>query len=116
MSCPSDNLLLELKAGHLNALPLVLDDGTTAIDLTGATIRLTARESAEDDPLIEEEVTAHTDAAAGESTIEIDLTAVSDEIKDGGLRLNAEILVLDSLDVLVFDKLFTIQILPSLEA
>ena len=114
MSCSEDTL--ELKAGYVNRLPLTLDDGKDPIDLTGATIRLVARESAEVDPLFEIDVTDHVDAEAGESSIDIDLTAVSEEILASGLRLNAEIVVLDSTSVLVFDQFFTLQIRPLLGA
>jgi len=121
MSCDPSNTL-ELKAGYVNRLPLTLDDGTNPIDLTGATVRLVARDSAEDLPLFEIEVTDHLDAEAGESSIDIDLTAESvtvdmtDEIFDSGLRLNAEIVVLDADDVLVFDEFFTLLIRPLLGA
>jgi len=115
MSCPPENTL-DLKAGYINSLPLTLDDGATPTDLTGATIRLVARESSAEDPLIDIAVTDHTDPAAGESAIEIDLTEVSEEILETGVRLNAEIIVLGSDDVLVFDQFFTIQIRPQLGA
>jgi hypothetical protein len=115
MSCPSEDTL-HLKAGYLNRLPLTLDDGTNPIDLTGSTIRLVARASSEDDPLFEIEVTDHLDAEAGESSVDVDLTEVSDEILATGLRLNAEIVVLDSTGVLVFAEFFTLQIQPKLDA
>jgi hypothetical protein len=110
MSCTTEDTL-EIKAGHVNVLPLKLQAGSTPIDLTGATILLTAYEPGAEEPLISEEVTVHTAAEAGESSIVIDLTEVSDEIRSAGARLAAEILVLDSLDRLVYDRLFTIQIL-----
>lgn len=115
MSCDPNNIL-ELKAGHINRRVFILDDGKDPIDLTGATISFVARESAADDPIIEIEQTAHSDAEAGESTIDINLSAMSAEIIARGARLNAEVLVHDAADVLVYDEMFTVLITPFLGA
>lgn len=115
MSCDPNNTL-ELKAGHINRRVFILDDGKNPIDLTGATISFVARESAEDDPIFEIEQTAHSDAEAGESTVDIDLREVSDAIISKGARLKAEVLVHDAADVLVHDEMFTVLITPFLGA
>jgi len=113
MSCSSTDTL-ELKAGYLNRLPLTLDDGASPINLTGATIRLVAKAADAEEALIDIEQTSHTSAAAGESSIDVDLTEVSAAILSAGVRLNAEIVVIDSTDVLVFDQFFTLQIRPQI--
>ena len=112
--CPAD--ALTLKAGFVNHVPLTLDDGTTPINLTGSTITFRAKEADAEAGvyLIDVEITSHEDAVNGESIAEIDLTAVSATILANGVRLAAEITVIDSTDVLVYDATFTIAIVGQL--
>ncbi len=116
MSCLSSTDALSVKAGFVNHVPLTLDDGTNPINLTGCTITLRGKEAAAEAGvyLIDVEITSHEDAVNGESIAEIDLTAVSAEILAAGARLNAEITVVDSTDVLVYDAIFTLQITAQL--
>jgi hypothetical protein len=116
MSCTSSTDAHHVKAGFLNRMGILLDDGRNPIDLTGCTITLRAKEGDAEAGvhLIDVEVTDHEDAAAGESIAEIDLTAVSAEILTNGARLAGEIIVLDSTGVLVYDAFFTLQIDPQL--
>lgn len=116
MSCSSSTDALSVKAGFVNHVPLTLDDGTNPIDLTGCTITLRAKEAAAEAGvyLIDVEITLHEDAVNGESIAVIDLTAVAAEILAAGARLNAEITVVDSTDVLVYDAIFTLQITAQL--
>lgn len=110
MSCSTD--ALTIKAGFVNHVPLTLDDGTSPINLTGSTITLRAKEADAEAGvyLIDLEITVHEDAVNGESIAEIDLTAVSATILADGARLAAEITVVDSTDVLVYDATFILQI------
>ena len=116
MSCCTSTDALSVKAGFVNHVPLTLDDGTNPINLTGCTITLRAKEAAAEAGvyLIDLEITSHEDAVNGESIAEIDLTEVSDTILTNGVRLAAEITVIDSTDVLVYDAMFALQIDPQL--
>lgn len=115
MSCSTTDAH-HVKAGFVNHIGLLLDDGTNPINLTGCTITLRAKEAAAEAGvyLIDVEITDHEDAVNGESMAEIDLTEVSAEILAAGARLNAEITVIDSTDVLVYDAMFVLQIDPQL--
>lgn len=92
---------LTLTAGQKCPLPLTFaqPDGSP-LDLTGATVYLTAKRSTEDadaEAVLDLWQDDHEDAAAGRTSLPVDLSDVPDQWFSAGVRLTASLWVEDSL-------------------
>jgi alkyl sulfatase BDS1-like metallo-beta-lactamase superfamily hydrolase len=117
MSCAPTSPELTLTAGQVSALPLTFKnpDGTP-LDLTGSTVTLTVKKSLSDadaDAVIALSTSAHTDAAAGETSLDIDLSEAPAKWFAQGERLTGSIWVEDDADQHIPYGLLTVRIVPS---
>lgn len=60
---------LTITQGDEKAYNLSFDNGEGAVDITGATVKMTVKRTLNDEPIIEKVVTEHTDAENGKSLI-----------------------------------------------
>jgi hypothetical protein len=117
MSCAPTLPELTLTAGQISALPLVFKNPNgSPLDLTGAIVSLTAKKSlsdADEAAWIALETSTHTDASAGETSLEVDLSEVPAEWYAQGERLTGSLWVDDAAGQHIPYGLLTVRILPS---
>jgi len=103
-----------LHAGEVNTWTLdILQSDGTAMDLSGCTVYFTAKKTEQDadsDAYILIEQASHTDAANGETTIDIDLSGVGDRIKIFGDVWIADLWVKDSADNIIPQGLIKVTV------
>ena len=118
MSCSPDDLpTLTLSAGQIWDMPVTFTDAAGAVlNLTGATVYLVAKASLSDedaDAVIDVSQATHADAAAGETTLPIDLSDLGEVYFTSGGRLTASLWVEDAADHRIPYGLITVVIEPS---
>lgn len=105
--------VLSVYVGDFFRVPLQFRDASaTAINLTGATIYVTGKTSAaqdDEDAPVREKVTSHDDAAAGLSSFELDLRAVTITARE---RWIADIVLEDSAGKLINYGRWEIEVNP----
>ena len=117
MSCSATLPTLTLTAGQVWDMPITFTDAAgAALDLTGATVYLVAKASLSDedaDAILDITQTTHEDAAAGKSTLPIDLSDLDEVYFSAGGRLTASLWVEDADDHRIPYGLITLEIEPS---
>jgi len=114
MSC-TDSSILTLTAGQVSAVPIEFSNADgSPVDLTGATVHLVGKASFGDaETLLEIEQATHVDAAAGETTLPVDLSAAPAAWFSDGARFAASLWIVDAQDQVVPWGNLTILIEPS---
>jgi hypothetical protein len=107
--------ILTLTAGQISAVPLVFTQPNgTPLNLTGSTVALVARTSfAAEEAVLDLTQDTHSNAAAGETTLEVDLSGLEESyFKEGG-RLTGSLWVLDAQGQRIPYGNLTIEIEPT---
>lgn len=91
MSTPQQSDVIEFTAGQIadESFSFLQSDGVTAVNLTGSTVHLVIKRLMSDldaDALVDAEQATHTDAAAGETTVSVDLSALDEKYAASGLK------------------------------
>lgn len=116
MSCSTDTAF-SLTAGQISAEPLVFTQRNgSPLDLTGATVYLMAKAAYSDadaDAVLDLSQDTHTDAEAGETTLDVDLSGLPEVYFVNGGRLAGSIWIIDAQSQRLPYGNLTIEILPS---
>lgn len=114
MSCTTT---FTFTAGQISAEPLAFTQRSgAALNLTGATVYLMAKTSygdLDDDAVLDLSQATHSDAVAGETTLDIDLSGLADIWFSNGGKLTASIWIVDAQAQRIPYGNLTIEILPS---
>lgn len=110
-----DVATLFLFAGQISEVPVeFLDEEGVAVNLTGSTVYLAAKQDfADASPEIESSQATHTNAALGLTTFPIDLSEADETWFARGTRLIASIWIVDSADQVIPQGTLVIQVQPS---
>lgn len=100
MSTPQRSDIIEFTAGQIASESFTFKQSTgDAVNLTGSTVHLVVKRSISDpdsEALVDASQAVHSDAVAGETAVEVDLSGLSEKDAASGMKAHGIIWLVDS--------------------